>query len=86
LIVLLSGKSPFSGFCRKAFIKAKSKFIFPLSQTVTRWVGCPRKVRTVIFSASRRGHVRKEKITVGFRGVLFFGSFFCTSKRNEQEK
>ncbi|MFI5218879.1 MAG: hypothetical protein ACHQNT_05265 [Bacteroidia bacterium] len=30
--------------------------------------------------------VRKEKITVGFRGVLFFGSFFCTSKRNEQKK
>jgi hypothetical protein len=30
--------------------------------------------------------VRKEKIAVGFRGVLFFGSFFCTSKRNEQEK
>ena len=27
----------------------------------------------------------KDKLSVGVRGVLFFGSFFCTSKRNEQK-
>jgi hypothetical protein len=28
----------------------------------------------------------KDKLSVSVRGVLFFGSFFCTSKRNEQKQ
>jgi hypothetical protein len=43
-------------------------------------------VRTEILSAREALACAPNKISVGARGVLFFGSFFCTSKRNEQKK